>query len=80
LCYRRMATNAQLNEALAHINALDSVPYAVIASCDLTDHGRAEEYDVFREILASLLSPVFVITSRGGIVGGGDQITRTKSS
>lgn len=61
LCYRRVPTNAQLVEAVAHINALDPKPDAVIASGDLTDHGRVEEYDLLREILGGLISPVFVI-------------------
>jgi len=61
LCYRRVPTNAQLSQAVAHVNALDPKPDAVIASGDLTDHGRAEEYDLLREILADLIPPVFVI-------------------
>jgi Icc protein len=54
-------TNAQLAQAVAHINTLDPKPDAVIASGDLTDHRRAEEYDMLREILADLIPPVFVI-------------------
>jgi 3',5'-cyclic-AMP phosphodiesterase len=61
LCYRRIPTNAQLAEAVAHVNALDPRPDAIIASGDLTDHGRADEYDLLREILADLIPPVFVI-------------------
>jgi Icc protein len=61
LCYQRVPTNAQLVQAVAHINSLDPKPDAVIASGDLTDHGRAEEYDLLREILADLIPPVFVI-------------------
>lgn len=61
LCYRRVPTNSQLAQAVAHINALDPTPDAVIASGDLTDHGRAEEYALLRELLADLIPPVFVI-------------------
>jgi 3',5'-cyclic-AMP phosphodiesterase len=61
LCYRKVPTNAQLAQAIAHINTLDPRPDAVIASGDLTDHGRAEEYDLLREILADLIPPVFVV-------------------
>ena len=61
LCYRRVPTNAQLAQSIAHINILDPRPDAVIASGDLTDHGRAEEYDLLREILSDLIPPVFVI-------------------
>ena len=61
LCYGRVPTNAQLAQAVAHINSLDPRPGVVIASGDLTEHGRGEEYDVLRQILADLIPPVFVI-------------------
>jgi len=61
LCYRQIPTNAQLAEAVAHINSLAPRPDVVIASGDLVDHGREEEYEVLREILATLIPPVFVI-------------------
>ncbi len=61
LCYRKVPTNAQLEEAVAHINGLDPRPDAVIASGDLTDHGREAEYEVLRDILSKLIPPVFVI-------------------
>jgi 3',5'-cyclic AMP phosphodiesterase CpdA len=61
LWYGRIPTNAQLAEAVAHVNSLDPRPDAVIATGDLTEHGRAEEYDMLREILADLIPPVFVI-------------------
>ncbi len=61
LCYRQIATNAQLAEAVSHINSLAPRPDVVIASGDLTDHGREDEYEVLREILAKLAVPVFVI-------------------
>src|SRR5271156_5729238 len=61
LCYRRVPTNAHLADAIAHINNLDPKPDAVLASGDLTDHGRPEEYDLLREILSESITPVFVI-------------------
>jgi 3',5'-cyclic-AMP phosphodiesterase len=61
LCYRRVPTNAQLAEAVAHLNRLEPRPDVVIASGDLTDHGREEEYAMLREILAPLVVPVFLI-------------------
>jgi len=61
LCYRRIPTNAQLAEAVAHINSLAPRPDVLIASGDLTDHGCEDEYEVLREILARLAMPVFVI-------------------
>ncbi|MGO9604892.1 MAG: phosphodiesterase [Candidatus Binataceae bacterium] len=61
LCYRRVPTNEQLAQAIAHINDLDPAPDVVIASGDLTDHGRPEEYEVLSEILSKLKAPIFVI-------------------
>lgn len=61
LCYRRVPTNEQLRQAIAHINELKPSPDVVIASGDLTDHGRAEEYLELREILSDLKYPVYVI-------------------
>jgi 3',5'-cyclic-AMP phosphodiesterase len=61
LCYRKVPTNEQLRQAIAHINDLKPSPDVVIASGDLTDHGRAEEYLQLREILSGLNLPVYVI-------------------
>ena len=61
LCYRQVPTNEQLRQAVAHLNGLKPSPDAVIASGDLTDHGRDEEYSVLRELLSPLKIPVFVI-------------------
>lgn len=61
LCYGRVPTNAQLQEAVAHINGLRPRPDVVIASGDLTDHGFAEEYEVLREILSALVPPLYVV-------------------
>jgi 3',5'-cyclic-AMP phosphodiesterase len=43
LCQGRVATNAQLQEAVAHLNRLDPRPDVVLATGDLTDHGTVEE-------------------------------------
>ncbi len=61
LCYRKVPTNQQFEQAVAHINSLEPLPDVVIASGDLTDHGRPEEYQELREILAGLKPPVFVV-------------------
>ena len=61
LCQDRVPTNAQLQEAVAHINRLDPRPDLVLATGDLTDHGSVEEYEMLRTILASLLPPVYLI-------------------
>ena len=61
LCQGRVPTNAQLQEAVAHINRLDPRPDVVLATGDLTDHGTAEEYAALRGILAASLPPVYLI-------------------
>ena len=61
LCQGRVATNAQLQEAVAHINRLEPRPDVVLATGDLTDHGTVEEYKALREILAPLRPPVYLI-------------------
>jgi 3',5'-cyclic-AMP phosphodiesterase len=61
LFHNKVPTNAQLAQAVAHINSLEPRPDVVIASGDLTEHGHPEEYDVLREILVKLIPPVFVI-------------------
>jgi 3',5'-cyclic AMP phosphodiesterase CpdA len=61
LLFSMLPTNAQLAEAVDHINTLDPRPDVVIASGDLTEHGLVEEYDALHHILAGLIPPVFVI-------------------
>jgi len=61
LCQGRVATNAQLQEAVAHINRLDPRPDVVLATGDLTDHGTPEEYEALREILPVLIPPLYLI-------------------
>lgn len=61
LYFGRVAANAQLQEAIAHLNALTPRPDVVIATGDLTDHGTAEEYAVLRDLLRALIPPVYLI-------------------
>ena len=61
LCQGRVATNAQLQGAVAHINNLDPRQDVVLATGDLTDHGTVKEYAVLRDILAALLPPLYLI-------------------
>lgn len=61
LCQGRVPTNAQLQQAVAHINELEPRPDVVFATGDLTDHGTAEEYAALREILAPLRPPLYLI-------------------
>jgi 3',5'-cyclic AMP phosphodiesterase CpdA len=59
--FGRVAAHAQLQQAIAHINALTPRPDVVLASGDLTDHGTAEEYAVLRDLLRALIPPVYLI-------------------
>src|SRR6202040_2458563 len=61
LCNRVVETNAMLGRALTSLNALKPVPDLVIATGDLVDTGRVEEYQVLREELGRLAMPVFLI-------------------
>lgn len=54
-------TAPYLERAVAHINALDPRPDVVLASGDLVDAGRPEEYRRLRGILAALQMPVYLI-------------------
>jgi 3',5'-cyclic AMP phosphodiesterase CpdA len=54
-------TNALLEACVAHLNALDPRPDVVLATGDLTDLGRDQDFALLREILAPLAMPVFMI-------------------
>jgi 3',5'-cyclic AMP phosphodiesterase CpdA len=43
-CLVEIDTNRMLAEAVAHLNAFDPKIDVVLATGDLTDHGRPEEY------------------------------------
>jgi len=61
LCQGRVPTNAQLQEAVVHLNSLEPRPDVVLATGDLTDHGAPKEYDALREILGPLRAPLHLI-------------------
>jgi 3',5'-cyclic AMP phosphodiesterase CpdA len=61
LLYRRIDTSHHLARAVAHINALDPLPDIVIATGDLVEGGRPEEYAHLRRLLAPLRSAVHLI-------------------
>jgi 3',5'-cyclic-AMP phosphodiesterase len=61
LCYGQVPTNAQLAEAVAHINALEPRPDVVIGTGDLTDRGSTEEYEALRDLVAPLAAPLYLI-------------------
>ena len=53
--------NAKLEAAVAYLNGLTRQPDAVLATGDLTDHGRPEQYELLREILEPLRAPLFMV-------------------
>jgi 3',5'-cyclic-AMP phosphodiesterase len=61
LAYRVVDTASCLATAVATVAALDPGPDIVVATGDLTDFGRPEEYELLRELLAPLLQPVYLI-------------------
>jgi 3',5'-cyclic AMP phosphodiesterase CpdA len=61
LLYGRIDTAGYLERAVAHINALDPQPDIVIATGDLVDGGKAEEYANLKRVLAVIASPIYLI-------------------
>ena len=59
--YADIDTGACLARAVAALNALVPLPDVTIVTGDLVDHGEAAEYEHFRQLLAPLRMPVFVI-------------------
>ncbi len=50
-----------LKRAVSHVLGMSARPDVVLVTGDLTDHGTAEEYAVFRDVIAPLPMPVYVI-------------------
>lgn len=61
LAYRIVDTGAFLKRCVAQVLRLDPAPDIVLATGDLTDFGRPEEYGHLRELLAPLKMPVYAI-------------------
>lgn len=61
LAYRRVDTAAYLARAVQHLLALSPLPDAVLATGDLVDAGRPDEYEHLRALLAPLPMPVYLI-------------------
>lgn len=61
LAYGRINTAPYLVQAVASIGRLPQQPDAVVITGDLTDFGRAAEYDHLRELLAPLAMPVYLM-------------------
>ncbi|MBJ3774425.1 phosphodiesterase [Acuticoccus mangrovi] len=61
LAYGEVDTTRFLAAAVAHLNALDPAPDAVVVSGDLVDYGSAAEYADFKRLVAPLRAPLWVI-------------------
>lgn len=61
LLYKRIDTAGFLERAVAHLVALDPRPDVVLATGDLVDGGKPEEYALLRRLLAPLPMPVYLI-------------------
>ena len=59
--YGIVDTAGMLQRCVEHILALKSKPDIVLATGDLTDFGRADEYTHLRELLAPLAVPLYLI-------------------
>lgn len=59
--YRVVDTAACLRAAVAALSALDPKPDLIVATGDLADFGRVEEYELMREILNPLAAPLCLI-------------------
>ncbi len=61
LAYGRIETAPYLKRAIEGILRLPQQPHAVVITGDLTDFGRAAEYDHLRELLKPLPMPVYLM-------------------
>jgi 3',5'-cyclic AMP phosphodiesterase CpdA len=61
LAYRKVDTAAALEACVRHLLALPQRPDVVLVTGDLGDLGTAAEYELFREIVAPLPMPLYVI-------------------
>lgn len=57
----RPSNRERMRRAVEHVLALPAPPAVVLVSGDCTDHGTAEEFEHFRELLRPLSMPVYVI-------------------
>jgi 3',5'-cyclic-AMP phosphodiesterase len=61
LSYKRVDTAAMLRSCVQHILALKQRPDVVVATGDLVDFGRRDEYEFLRELLAPLPMPLYLL-------------------
>ena len=61
LSYRVVDTSGMLSRCVDHILALKQQPDIVVATGDLTDFGRRDEYAHLRDLLSRLPMPIYLI-------------------
>ncbi len=61
LAYGRIDTSPYLRQAVEAIKRLPQRPDAVVITGDLTDFGRASEYEHLRELLEPLTMPIYLL-------------------
>jgi len=61
LAYQKVDTEHNLRRCVNHVQSLVPKPDLVLVTGDLTDFGRAEEYELFRTLMAPLGIPFYVI-------------------
>ena len=61
LAYKKVDTAANLYHCIHHLLHLKKRPDLVLMTGDLTDFGRADEYQLLRKLIAPLDMPVYVI-------------------
>ncbi len=59
--YDRGRTHERLREAVAHLNGLDPAADLVLVTGDLVDRTSVAEYEIFREIIADLEAPTYLL-------------------
>ncbi|BDZ51888.1 hypothetical protein GCM10025867_41290 [Frondihabitans sucicola] len=83
--YREGSLPAQLTDFLARLDALAPEAQSIMITGDLVDHGLAEEYEAYVEVLASSPVPTHVIPGNhdhmnghhGSLVSRNDYLTNT---
>jgi 3',5'-cyclic AMP phosphodiesterase CpdA len=58
---RFVDANQKLEAALAYLDGLEQRPDVILATGDLTDHGRPEQYALLSEILARATIPILLV-------------------
>jgi len=61
LAYKRVDTAAYMKQAIMTIEAMPLKPDAVVLTGDLTDFGRAQEYEHLAELLSPLSMPYYLM-------------------